>query len=192
MSYSVGVELAIPVVDRLSLLQEETGEIIKQRRAAVRWIPPTHMRLTLRAFRTLEASARTRVQEMLHDFASALTPFTFQTIGSFTDREPGMAKLITTKVHDDGDTLHALQEHIDRAADMIGFLPDTRPWQPSVLIGRLATPHGHVELDDIFTPYTQTAWGETECRELILYESQVIGRIAQTKAIRRFQLGSGR
>ena len=192
MGYSVGVELAIPVIDRLSLLQEETGPIIKERQAAVRWNPVTDMRLTLRAFRHLEASAYTRVQDMVQDFARALTPFRFECVGSRAEREPGMACLITADIREEGDTLQALQEHINRAADMIGFMPDTRPWKPRVLIGRLATPRGAANLDELFDPYQHTVWGETECKELVLYESKVMGRMAQTRAIRRFQIGSGR
>lgn len=191
MRFFVAVEPAIPVVDRLSLLQDECAEAIKEQNGAVRWAPVQNIRLNLKIMKDLEAGAAQRVQEMLVDFAKALPPFSFETRGTSVAREPGMAKLITTEVYDKSGSLEALQRHIDQAADHIGFARDEEPWRPRILLGRLATPKGPVDFDPIFAPFEQTAWGRTECRELILFRSQIVGRSARTRVIRRFQLGSG-
>lgn len=192
MRFVVGVELAIPVVDRLSLLQEEAGEAIEALGARVRWTPVEQIRLNLRVFDTLDPSAVDRVQATLGEFAKALRPFSFETRGTRADRAPGEAKLLYAQVEDPSDTLRSLAEHINRAADPIGFAHDERPWHPRVLVGRIATPGPAVDLDDTFAPYAQTAWGETECRELILYRTQLVGREARTRVAKRFALGTGR
>lgn len=191
MRFFVSVEPAIPVVDRLSLLQDECAEAIKAQKGAVRWVPVQNIRLNLKVMQNLEAGAAQRVQEMLVDFAKALPPFPFETRGTSVAREPGMAKLVTTEVYDKSGSLEALQRHIDQAADHIGFTRDEEPWLPRILLGRLATPKAFVDFDPIFAPFEQTSWGRTECRELILYRSQIVGRSARTRVIRRFQLGSG-
>lgn len=191
MRFVVGVELAIPVVDRLSLLQEETEPLIFDAGGRVRWTPVEQLRLNLKVFKNLETGAVQRVQEMLADFAKAVRPFSFETRNTSADRTPGMAKLLTTEVFDEGETLAPLQRHINRAADRIGFESDDRPWHPQVLIGRLATPTQAVDFDTILSPYQNTDWGPTECRELVLYRSQVVGREARVRVLRRFSLGTG-
>lgn len=191
MRFVVGVELAIPVVDRLSLLQEEVGEQVLAQQGGVRWTPVQHIRLNLKVFKNLEAGAVQRVQEMLADFAQALHPFAFDTRGTSADRVPGMAKLLTTEIYDPTNTLGPLQQHIDRAADRIGFEGDDRPWHPKVLLGRLATPSVAVDFDSMIAPYQHTAWGETQCRELVFYRSQVVGRESRVRVLRRFTLGTG-
>lgn len=191
MRFFVSVEPAIPVVDRLSLLQDECAEAIKKEHGAVRWTPAPHIRLNLKVMKNLEAGAAQRVQEMLVDFAKALKPFAFECRGTQIIDAPGMAKLVTTEVYDKSGVLEALQQHIDQAADHIGFMRDTTPWIPRILLGRLATPHGAVDFDPIFAPFEQTAWGRTECKELLLFRSQLVGRSSRTRVIKRFQLGSG-
>lgn len=192
MRYVVGVELAIPVVDRLSLLQEEAETQIFEAGARVRWTPVEHIRLNLKVFKNLESGAVQRVQEMLEDFAKAVPAFPFQTLGTSADRRAGQAKLLTTRVEEPEGILTSLAEHIDRAADRIGFDGDDRPWHPHVLLGRLATPSTAVDFEPILAPYAQTVWGETQCRELVLYRSQLVGRESRVRVLRRFALGTGR
>ena len=192
MRFFVSVEPAIPVVDRLSLLQDECAHAIKSAHGAARWTPAPHIRLNLKVMQNLEAGAAQRVREMLEDFAKALAPFSFESKGTQWMHDPGMAKLLTTQVHDPSGTLEALQQHIDQAADHIGFQRDTHPWKPHILLGRLATPKTAVDFEPIFAPFEHTAWGRTECKELILFRSQLVGRSARTRVVRRFQLGSGK
>lgn len=47
MRFFVSVEPAIPVVDRLSLLQDECAETIQSLQGAARWTPAPHIRLNL-------------------------------------------------------------------------------------------------------------------------------------------------
>lgn len=191
MRFFVSVEPAIPVVDRLSLLQDECAEIIKSHHGAVRWTPAPDIRLNLKIMKNLEAGAAQRVQEMLVDFAKALPPFAFESKGTHIIDEPGIATLVTTEIHDKSGSLEALQQHIDQAADYIGFQRDQTPWKPRILLGRLATPQKKVDFQSIFAPFEHTSWGRTECKELLLFRSQLVGRSARTRVVRRFQLGSG-
>lgn len=191
MRFVVGVELAIPVVDRLSLLQEEAGEAIEALGARVRWTPVEQLRLNLRVFEELDPSAVDRVQSTLRDFAKATQAFRFETRGTRADRAPGEAKLLYTQVEDPSDTLRSLAAQIEEAAGVTGFAADERPWHPRVLVGRLATPGPAVDLDGALAPYAETVWGETECREIVLYRTQLVGREARTRVVKRFALGSG-
>lgn len=192
MRFFVGVELAIPVVDRIALLQDEVGEEAFNRGARVRWTPVEHIRLTLKVFEKLDTGIAQRVQEMLSEAAQSMQPFRFDTQGTDASRTVGHARLITTRCHDNHHELLELRTHIERQADRVGFLEDRAPWSPHVLIGRLATPDGAADIDTLLLPYRDTPWGQTECRELVLYRSQLVGRESRTRVVRRFSLGAGR
>lgn len=192
MRFFVGIELAIPVIDRLALLQDEVGEETFSRGARVRWTPVEHIRLNLKVFEAVDAGIAQRLQEMLTETASYFQTFRFDAVGTQADRVAGQARIVTTQLHDSSNTLQSLRDHIERQADRVGFQEDHAPWQPAVLLGRLATPDGPADVDALLHPYRNTPWGQSECRELVLYRSQLVGREARTRVVRRFAVGDAR
>lgn len=191
MRFILGVELAIPVIERLALLQEELAAPIAEAQGAVRWTPIEQLRVNLMIFPDLDAGVQQRVQDLIAEVAGQYTAFEFTTHGTIGDKIPDQARLVTTQsAH---PTLQEMRDRIHDQAEAVGFAADPRPWQALTLIGRLATPHGQsVDFDALFAPYRETPWGTTICRELVLYRSEIIGRDERIRVVKRFALGTGR
>lgn len=192
MRFIVSVELAIPVVERLVLLQEELNEPIQASHGAVRWTAPEHLRLNLMIFPSLETGTVQRLQETLSALAQARAPLPFMTRGTDARKVQGSARLVTTRVDQGSDALQELQQALNDEAEATGYESDPRPWTPRILLGRLATPHAQVsDFDTLFAPYEDTAWGETRAQELVLYRSEIVGKSERIRVVKRFALGSG-
>lgn len=191
MRFVVGVELAIPVVDRLVLLQEDLDESIRQLNGVARWTPAEQIRLNLKVFEDLDADALPRVRELLVAFCKALRPFSFETVGTRGFPDDETPRLILADARDEGNVLVALREHLERASELIGFSQDARSWEPSVLVGRVTTPNGPANFRGLLNAYRNTVYGPSACRELVLYRSEIIGQRARIRTVDRFALGSG-
>lgn len=192
MRFIVSVELSIPVVERLVLLQEELNEPIEAAGGAVRWTAPEHLRVNLMVFPHLESGTVQRIQETLRSIAAHAQPFSMETMGTNVAKVPSTARLVTSTIEQGADLLAALRAELHDNAELIGFDQDPRPWRPLVLVGRLATPYGKsVDFDQLFAPYAQTPWGETVARELVLYRSEIVGKSERIRVVKRFALGTG-
>lgn len=191
MRFIVGVELAIPVVDRLVLLQEDLDDSVRQLNGEARWTPAEQIRLNLKIFEDLDAAALPRIRELLAAFCRALRPFSFETAGTRGFPDDTHPRLILTDAQDEGNVLVALREHLERASELIGFSQDSRPWEPAVLIGRVLTPGAPADFRGLLNAYRETRYGPSACRELVLYRSEVVGRRARVRTVDRFALGSG-
>ena len=188
----IGVELAIPVVERLVVLQEELDQPIRQLGAQARWTPAEHIRLNLKVFPNLDPGVLPRVQDMLSRFCQALQPFPIvsRTVRFYPELD--RPRLLLVEQSDERGVLPALREHIEKASDPLGFARDEAPWTPDIALGRVLAGGARPDLRGLLNQWQDAEWGETLCRELILYRTEMVGRRARVRLMRRFALGTGR
>lgn len=192
MRFFIGIELAIPLIERLVLLQEELQGVIQDAKGDVRWTPAEQLRLNLMVLPQLETGTLQRLQDHLIELSAAQAPFSFELRGTQATHVPHQARLITSRVESNQELLQGLRDQLHENAEFIGVPQDPRPWHPLVLLGRLATPHEIVpDFDAIFAPFEETLWGSTHAKEIVISRAEIVGRAERVRTVKRFALGSG-
>lgn len=192
VTYALAFELALPVVDRLLLLQEELDEPLHQLGCDVRWTTGDALRLVVRAFDDVDEALMPRLRDTLSVVARADGPFRIATHGTRLLPTIETPRLVAVGTLGGSDRLEAIKRRIDGACESLGLPADPRPWAPMVKVGRLLTPGGAPRLQGVVSAWEQTAWGESELREMVLVRSGLVRHEAVTRVVARFELGSGR
>lgn len=192
MNTFLGVELGIQVAERLAVMQEDLSEPLRQLDVDVRWTPAQQMRVLLKDFGHLTEGQRERLQELLRAYAKATRAFHFEFTNLHFFPSVETPQMIIADIHDDSGLLEALRTNIEKAAEPLGFRQDRVPWRSSVLIGRLMTAGRAPDLRGVLNNWSSQQFGDTSCRELVLFGVERFGQRARTRTFSRYELGTGR
>ncbi len=192
MTYALTFELALPVVDRLLLLQEELDTPLHQLGCDVRWTPGEALRLVVRAFDDIDDALIPRLRDAFSVIARADAPFGFATHGTRLLPSVETPRLVAVGTLGGAERLEAVKRRVDGACESLGLPDDPRPWTPMVKIGRLLTPGAPPRLQGVVNAWEQTPWGDTDAKEMVLIRTGIVRGEAVTRVVARFELGTGR
>jgi 2'-5' RNA ligase len=181
----VAVELPSEVRAHLSATMQALSSL-----AAVRWVRPEGVHLTLKFLGNTPASLVPELGRGLGDVAKAQAPLRLASgqAGTFGGRN---ARVVWVGVDGELEQLAALARDVDEFVASRGFPRESREFRPHLTLGRLredATPTqrqaaraaaGSLQLDAI----------EFEARELVLYRSELRSGGAVYTALHRAALG---
>lgn len=184
-------DLAIPVVERLVLLQEDLDEPFHHLNVDVHWVPADRIRLGVHVWTDAPDEAVLRYREALRTISRSISALSFETCGMRFAPSEEMAQYVMAGVQDDADTLGALHRRVQRASEDLGGARATRPWAPLTAIGRLRTAGAPPLLSGVLRPYSETSFGATRCTELALYRADLVRGAEQIRQVERFELAAG-
>lgn len=104
--------------------------------AAVRWVKPANIHLTLKFLGDVEEDRLPDVRQAIDRVGAAFGPIQLglDAVGTFPSR--GRARIIWVGLSGDLDRLNRMQVEIDSAVSECGFEPESRPFRPHLTLGR--------------------------------------------------------
>lgn len=191
MRLILSVEPSIPTVERIVLLQEELDSPMHHLGCDVRWTPADAIRLNLKIVPNAEESMILRMREQLRTIARSRRPFDVSWMGASFYPSLARPRMVTTRATQGGGELEAIRRQVEAAFEAQGLAPDSRPWEPQILVGRVGSERDAPRLDGVLDRYEETPFGETHVRELVLFKTSVVHGEFRSDVVNRFELGRG-
>lgn len=166
MRLTVAIEPALPVAERLVLLQEDLADPLHHLTADAAWVPAESLRLVLDT-RPMDEGALAFARTAVHDACRLAAPFEMQVVGASFVPTPEQPRLVAVTVVAT-DALTALQARIEEALRPVSPPPTEVPWRPMISLGRLKTDDRTLPLGGVLRPYSETEFGITQVHDLVL------------------------
>jgi 2'-5' RNA ligase len=158
-----------------STLQKRAASLIERLRcsdANVSWVKPDNLHLTIKFVGDVP---NTEVSHVCRAVGNAVVgshgPFavSYEGMGAFPNRE--RPKVIWIGVDQGSDRLVQLHASVDNSLSELGFLPERRPYQPHLTVGRLRRPVPDPQLCELMEQYEDFSAGTVEVSELLVMAS---------------------
>lgn len=188
MRLSLCIDLAIPVVERLVLLQEDLEEPFHHLGIDAAWTPAERLRFGLRILPNADPSVELRLRESLRAMVTAIAPFSVETFGARFAPSEAQAQYVVAGHREGADALSGCLRQVDAALETLGVTQDVRPKDPLVAVARLRTEREAPIVSGVLRPYSETVFGTTRVEEWVLYRSEVSRGKEQVRQIERFRL----
>ena len=132
----IAIELPTTIQDILYRTCLELGERIASR-AAVRWVKPENIHLTLRFLGNIQPDLIPQIGRAIDQEVAHLPVFDLELdeLGSFPN--PGNPKIIWVGIGGDTGPLNQLHASIEKELTRFGWEPDGRRFHPHLTIGRV-------------------------------------------------------
>lgn len=164
----VALELSEEVREQLVALLER----LRGTSAAVKWVEPENLHLTLKFLGEVPEEQIELVVETLKAIAQATKPFSFTVkgVGGFPDlRRPRVLWVGVEAVQ----PLIRLQQLVEKAMEQLGFAPEGRAYHPHITIGRVKAMVGMERVKEILSEYANAKFGEVFASRLTLFRSDL-------------------
>lgn len=185
----LAVDLAISVVERLTILQQEWSVRIDDDDVRVKWVNPSNIHVTLKFLGETERTLVPMLEETLAELTEPLFPFevSCQRVGAFPD--PHRARILWAGLDEEGaEVISLLPQAIERELEPLGFPPDGREFRPHVTLGRVKSRKKY-DMIPIVNEFAGYDFGQSYIKDIILYESELTQSGAEYTVLNRFTLG---
>jgi 2'-5' RNA ligase len=160
---------------------------IKRTGAAVKWIDPGGMHLTLKFLGEIDPGILPSIEEEIRKAASLSLkfPLVLEGTGSFpSERRP---RVLWIGVRDE-PALTALQASLEKGLGPLGFPPEDRAFRPHLTVGRVKGTAGLPGAVERFEKSRDTLFGEMAVEKLALFQSVLKPEGAVYRALAEFAL----
>lgn len=180
----IAAELGIPVVERLTQIQNELGRRFEA--TQLRMPETKDLHLTLKFLGETDVALQERIQETLHAFALGLFPFelALKGVGSFPDA--AAPRIVWAGLEPKSDELVGLlKDTLERELENIGIPKETRDFKAHITLARVRDLTETPNMDDL----KGLDVGSTYIRDLVLFSSTLTPNGAIYSVVDRFPLG---
>jgi len=181
----LAIEPAEDILQELSRLQEKLKREISGR---ISWTKPQGQHLTLKYFGDISAEDVKNICSAVENRIASVSSLNLkiEKLGVFPDaRRP---RVLWFGVSGDGKKLLLLQKQLEADFEGIGFPGEDRPFRAHLTLGRIKEPHGLTGISEALTKHNAYAAGVFECRQLILFQSNLLPQGAVYTKLAEFTL----
>jgi len=181
----LAIEPAEDILQELSRLQEKLKREISGR---ISWTKPQGQHLTLKFFGDISAEDVKNICSAVENRIASVSSLNLkiEKLGVFPDaRRP---RVLWCGVLGDGEKLLLLQKQLEADFEGIGFPREDRPFRAHLTLGRIKEPHGLTGISEALTKHNAYAAGVFECRQLILFQSNLLPQGAVYTKLAEFTL----
>jgi RNA 2',3'-cyclic 3'-phosphodiesterase len=186
----VALDLAIPVVERLALFQEElAGLLADHEDVRVRWTSPENLHLTMKFLGDTDEALVPMLRQTLQELVKPLFPFEVEArdVGFFPRADK--PRIIWSGFDEQSaEVLSLLQQALERDLEQLGFEKEDRPFRPHVTLGRVKS-RARPDFTALTDKIGQRVFGKSYIKDVILYESELRGDGPRYTVLDRFALG---
>jgi 2'-5' RNA ligase len=156
-------------------VREQLAELLKRLRqtnAAVKWVEPENLHLTLKFLGEVPEEQIEAIVEALRAIAQATAPFPFTVkgVGGFPDlRRP---RVLWVGV-EPTPPLMRLQQIVEQAMERLGFPPEERAYHPHITLGRVKAMAGLEKVRAVLSEYASVTFGSVPAKHLTLFRSDL-------------------
>ena len=137
-----------------------------------RWARLEGLHLTLAFLGDTEPGRVPALAQALQAVAARHAPFRLSAGGGGSFGSPTHPRVLWADVGGDVAALRALQAHVARALEPLGFVPERRVYTAHLTLARAKAPRGDADLVRCVEALEQEDWGEGEVTQLVLFESR--------------------
>lgn len=182
-------DVSLETVEQMVLLQEDLDGEIRAQGGVPRWVPAPELRVALRYFPVLDRALQTRVEETIEKIAGALVPFRVTMRGLRAWPSAARPRLLEVGLGAEAELVEGLYRVFQLHLGRLGLSADPRPFQPGVRVGRVLTPSDPVALEALVRSFSETDFGGSYVRDLMLCRGSLGRRGPSWEVVRRFSLG---
>ena len=171
--------------DQLMRVQDE----LKAADAAVRWVPPENIHLTLKFLGRTPDDLMSEVADRMRRCCADIEPFTMlvRGLGAF----PTAARpRVVVAVAEAPDELYELNRRLEEVAKDLGLGRQERRFKAHLTLGRVKGPRGKDRLAEMIEEMDDRTFGEMEVKEVVFMMSELSPAGAQYTPLARVPLGS--
>ncbi len=188
MRLTIALEPAIPVAERLILLQEDLSDPFHLLGADARWVPPESIRLVLYTGE-IEQGALGFARVALREALQTVAPFDYETYGSRFVPDENQPRLVAVGTRAGAEALSALRDVTLTALRPTGPTDeDQLEWRPLTAIARLKTQPGTPPLTGVLRPYSETEYGTSRAVDVVVSVTEVHGGQVRARQLERIPL----
>ena len=184
----LALEPAIPVAERLTVVQEDLAEALHHLGGEMSWTPAEHLRLNLRILENPDGDWLLGLREQLRQLARSRAPVAWSLQGLSWAPDASIPRLLCAQVPDLPENLAGLQRQIDTLCEALGAASARNEWRPALSLGRLQVPAQPPRLDGLLDRWEHFAWGRTLSREIVITASELQGSVVRWKVVDRIVL----
>jgi len=165
--------IAIQVRDEILDSLGKGVERLRETRAAVRWVKPGGIHLTVRF---LGETGPDRVHALVGTISAVcdkFEPFPLWVTGMGAYPDLRRPRVVWAGVEESSGILNRLWMSTEKAVSEIGWEKEKRGFSPHITLGRVKGPINITRLTEVMQSLENEHWGEQEVRDLILYRSQL-------------------
>lgn len=166
MRVFIAVELDLEIKDAVQALVRD----LRATRAAVRWVAPAGMHLTLKFLGPIDDGQALRVRDVLAQVAARHRPFPLKLEGTGAFPGERNARVLWIGLGPAPD-LAALQEDLDEALAQEGFEREKRDFTPHLTLGRVKGPDRLPQAMAELAKHRGQSFGSMTVRTVTLFES---------------------
>lgn len=188
MRVFVAFDLAISVVEKLVLVQQEINPQIESAGATARWTDAANIHMTLKFIGDVDPSLVIRIRDKLREIVTMHALFDYEAVGVGCFPEPKRPRIIWAGAGAGVERVEALQSDIEERLASLGIAKEKRAFHPHVTLGRLKTFKERVDIEPTLTELSDTVFGNSQVKDLILFESRLTPKGATYHVVERFPL----
>ena len=157
-----------------STLQKRAAYLIDRLRcsdANVNWMKPDNLHLTIKFIGDVPNTEVSQVCQAVGTAVGSHGPFavSYEGMGAFPNCE--RPKVIWLGVTQGSERLMQLHASVDNSLCDLGILPERRPYQPHLTVGRLRRPVPSPQLGELMAQYEEFSAGTVVVKELLVMAS---------------------
>lgn len=182
------IAIALPpaVQEALATLAGE----LRATRAAVSWVKPHSIHLTLKFLGDVAPEQIPAIQEALAQAATGTAPLRLQPSGCGAFPTLKQMRVVWVGLQGDLEPLKKLQQAVETTLAPLGFEPEKRPFRAHLTLGRVKGRQGVRALQDALLARQSFTAEAFDVTEVVLYKSELRPEGAKHTAIFRKQLKS--
>ena len=174
-------------------VRKAATELIKKFRSAradVKWVEPHNLHITLKFLGEVEEAKTEEVCRAVTEVAAASAPFSLEIRGAGAFPHLGRPRTIWLGAGEGRQAMVDFQRRIEAALKPLGFLPESRAFEPHLTIGRVrnAGP-GIAELAELLLANVNQPVGRTTIDDVVVFSSALETAGPIYEALARADLG---
>jgi RNA 2',3'-cyclic 3'-phosphodiesterase len=174
-------------------VRKPATELIKKFRSAradVKWVEPHNLHITLKFLGEVEEAKTEEVCRAVTEAAAASTPFSLEICGAGAFPHLGRPRTIWLGTGEGRQALVDFQRRIEAALKPLGFLPESRRFEPHLTIGRVRNSGpGIAELAELLLANVNQPVGRTTIDDVVVFSSALETAGPIYEALARADLG---
>ena len=189
----IAVDLAIPVVERLALLQDEVQSRLEEKweeRVRLRRTQAPNIHITLKFIGDTAPELVPMIHALLEKLCEPLFPFEVECLGVGVFPEPRRPRILWAGLDEkSAEVLGLLQTALERDLHKLGLDKESRPYRPHVTLARVKS-RSAPSFEELIADYSDVSFGKSYIKDLILYESHLDSTGPRYEVVHRYPLGS--
>ncbi|MFP3867027.1 MAG: RNA 2',3'-cyclic phosphodiesterase [Desulfobacteraceae bacterium] len=165
--------LAIDLPGSLQKGLTQVQEQLKKSGADVRWVPVGNIHLTLKFFGSINETEAAAIGAAAQEIAQEYTPFDLQVAGAGAFPSIKSPRVIWLGITGQTEILAHLFNRLEQSFATLGYLPESRKFNPHLTLGRVRSPKGREKLTSMFGELTLPIFPVFQVKKLTLFRSNL-------------------